>query len=153
MNVQVQIVDGPVPPDAVTAAAALADGGEAGALLRFDGIVRRMEDGRPLQALHYEAYEPMASRELLALARETAAKHGLLWLQAWHSRGEVPVGAVSFVLLVCAAHRAEAISAVDHFIRQLKRDVPIWKRPCWEAGSAAARGDAPPGPGSFLAGG
>ncbi|MFN0010069.1 MAG: molybdopterin synthase catalytic subunit [Phycisphaerales bacterium] len=107
-------------------------------MLRFEGIVRRSEPceqsagaARNLLALDYEAYDPMAQRELESLARDVLARHGLISILVLHSRGRVAVGEVSFVLEVGAAHRAETLAAVAEFIDRLKRDVPIWKEPVW----------------------
>jgi molybdopterin synthase catalytic subunit len=147
------IVDGPLSPEAQARALhahaqawhALTRGGEVGATLRFEGIVRRAEPDfgtasagaagggreRDLLALDYETYDPMAERGLLALAREVAGRHGLAGILALHSRGRVGVGEVSFVLEAAAAHRAETLAAVADFIDRLKQDVPIWKRAVW----------------------
>lgn len=105
--------------------------GAVGAVVVFEGVVRAMEGGRRIRALRYEAYEPMASRMLMELARETAARHGLLAIAVEHSVGEVAVGARSFRLVVEAAHRREALEAMEAFIVAMKRDVPIWKTPVW----------------------
>jgi molybdopterin synthase catalytic subunit len=128
MSVHIAIVDGPVP---ATAALAPTEVGRVGAVLSFDGIVREMEDGRRLIALDYEAYEPMATRELTAVAEEVVRAHGLIALACWHSRGRVPVGAASLRVVIRAAHRGEALVAMGAFIDRLKRDVPIWKKPVW----------------------
>lgn len=145
-----RVVDGPLMPK-VEQAALLAEGwsrardaagraapGVVGTALRFEGIVRRSEpseahDGgeRELLALDYHTYDPMAERELGALARQVAEEHRLSSLVALHSRGRVAVGDVSFVLIVESPHRAEAIAAMSAFIDRLKQDVPIWKKPVW----------------------
>ena len=141
MKIVAAIVDGPLTPT-VEAAALVAAGhganapgdvGAVGANLRFEGIVRRVENGRDLLALDYETYDPMAQRELEALARSVAGRHGLLSLVVLHSRGRVSVGEISFVLIVTAPHRAETLAAMAEFIDRLKQDVPIWKRPVWVA--------------------
>ncbi len=146
MNVVALIIDGPLTPAAESAAlaahtphlTALTHAGTAGATLRFEGIVRRAEadPGHPtthrdIRALHYQTYDPMAQRELHALAATTAQRHGLSSIIALHSRGEIPVGEASFILSVAAPHRAETLAAVADFLDRLKQDVPIWKRPVW----------------------
>lgn len=123
-------------PCPVEDAGASGPAGLVGAALRFEGIVRRAEPGedgeRDLVALDYQTYDPMAERELCALARSVAGQHGLLSCIALHSRGRVNVGEASFILLVESPHRAEALAAMADFIDRLKRDVPIWKRPVWQ---------------------
>lgn len=123
MSIDAKVIEGPLPRELEAAG--------AGAVLTFEGIVRPLEDARPLRALRYEAYEPMASRELARLAAETVARHGLLALAVHHSRGRVPVGECSLRLVIRSAHRAEALAAAAEFIDRLKRDVPIWKHPEW----------------------
>jgi molybdopterin synthase catalytic subunit len=140
MSVRITIVDGPVgaalsdSPELAPPAqpeSALVDTGEAGAVVTFDGVVRALEGDRKIQALDYEVYEPMASRELGRLAADLLGSCGVLAIDAWHSRGRVQVGAVSFRLVVRSAHRKEALQAMDRFIDCMKRDVPIWKRAVW----------------------
>lgn len=124
MSVHVSILDGPLPGASREESAPV-----AGAVLVFEGIVREDEDGRKIDALDYQAYEPMAQTMLERLARHAVESHGLLGMQVEHSRGRVPVGECSFRLTVTAPHRKQALLAMDEFIDALKRDVPIWKRP------------------------
>ena len=122
--VGVRITDGPLSP-----APAARPPNNAGAVLCFEGIVRPEEDGRPLAALDYEAYQPMAGTLLRRLAEEIAARHGLIALTVEHSRGRVAAGECSFRLTVASRHRPEALRAVEQFVDRMKRDVPIWKTP------------------------
>ena len=107
-------------------------GGDAGAVLCFEGIVRPTEGGQPVVALDYEAYEPMADAQLRRLANEIVERHRLLGLWVEHSRGRVAAGECSFRLRVASRHRPEALRAVGEFIDRMKRDVPIWKTPVFE---------------------
>ena len=124
MPVQVHIVDGSLPEHRPACA-----GDGAGALLRFEGIVRPTEDGRAIRGLNYEAYQPMAGQELHRLAETAVAQFGVLGLTIEHSVGYVGAGECSFRLEVSARHRKEALAAMDWFIDSLKADVPIWKSP------------------------
>lgn len=121
-HVRAEIVDGPLPE----AEPWMVPG--AGAILTFEGRVRPEENGRPISALEYESYDPMARAELLRLAREAAQRFGLLGVEVVHSRGRVPVRRCSFRLRVAAVHRKEALAAVDWYVDRLKQEVPIWKR-------------------------
>ena len=122
-SIDIALHEGPLPP----AARWLVAG--AGAVVRFEGVVRPTEHGRALAALHYEAYEPMTTQQLHRLAQSIVAEHGLLGVRVAHSVGDVAVGAVSFRLDVAGAHRAEALSAMAGFIDRLKQQVPLWKVP------------------------
>jgi molybdopterin synthase catalytic subunit len=123
MSVRVEIV--PRPLDA----AAPDTHADAGAIVQFEGVVRPTEDGRPLMALEYEAYRPMADNMLGELARQVLDEHGLTAITVEHSTGTVPVGERSFRLVIASPHRASALSAMALFIDRMKQDVPIWKRP------------------------
>lgn len=122
MSVRVAILQGPL------AASCPATPVGAGAVIVFEGVVRPEEHGRPIAGLNYEAYQPMAEAQLLALGNRVLAQFGLLAVFAEHSIGEVPIGATSFRLLIAAEHRKEALAAAEWFIEAMKRDVPIWKR-------------------------
>jgi molybdopterin synthase catalytic subunit len=98
-----------------------------GALVQFEGIVRPGEGDRTITALEYEAYHPMAIKQLDKLAADVISRYGLLGLCVEHSVGAVGVGECSFRLRIAAAHRKEALRAMDEFIDRMKRDVPIFK--------------------------
>jgi len=95
----------------------------------FEGVVRGEEDGRRLEALEYQVYEPMAGKQLESLAIAIVQEFGVLDVSVWHSSGLVKVGEVSFRLVIEGAHRHESLEAVGEFIERMKRDVPIWKKP------------------------
>lgn len=100
---------------------------EAGAELVFHGLVRGLEDGTPIHALHYEHYEGMAEAELERVARDTIARFAIEDLRCWHCVGEVPVGQAALRIIVWSKHRVEALDAMTWFIAQLKERVPIYK--------------------------
>jgi molybdopterin synthase catalytic subunit len=137
MSVQVTIVDGPL--------ASIGPGTPregAGAVLLFEGVVRRIEEEREVLALSYEVYEPMATRMLSRIGEELMGKHGLIGLSVVHSRGVVPVGRASLRVVIESRHRGAALAAMGEFIDLLKRDVPIWKMPVWkEKAEGAASGE------------
>lgn len=131
MNINIEILDGPLPKPSESPAGSEPSDSRVGAWVRFDGIVRRDEDGRELSGLRYETYEPMAQNTLRELCGDILTRHGLLAIRVCHSRGFVPVGACSFRLEVSAEHRKPALAAMDEFIDRMKRDVPIWKHAVW----------------------
>jgi len=111
MQVEVTIVDGPLPAVRPTC-----HQHGAGAVLCFEGVVRPLEGDRPIEALEYEVYEPMAPNTLRRLGEEVARAHGLIGVSIEHSRGRVEAGQCSFRVQVSSAHRQEALSAVADFI-------------------------------------
>jgi len=93
-----------------------------------------------LQRLDYEAYEPMAKRQLDQLARSLAAKHGCHAIRIVHALGPVAVGQPSVVIQTLTPHRPAAFAACREAIDQLKLEIPIWKREVWERGETFVEG-------------
>ncbi|RKP38138.1 molybdopterin synthase catalytic subunit-like protein [Dimargaris cristalligena] len=101
---------------------------KAGAISAFMGTTRDSFQGREVLSLEYEAYLPMADkmlREIMAEARHCWAVHHVT---IGHKLGHCPVGEVSVVIVVSAAHRHESLAAVEYLINRLKDCVPIWKK-------------------------
>lgn len=105
----------------------VADSG-CGATSLFVGTVRDMNDGRAVEGIDYEAYRPMAVRELTAIVRAAASQFGVTHLVAEHRIGSMAVGDVSVAIAASHAHRASALDATRHVIEEIKRRAPIWKR-------------------------
>ena len=103
------------------------EGGETGSEVVFMGRVRKVENGRPIVALFYEAFEPMARKELQLAAEETAEKFEIQDLFCWHRIGEVPVGDPSLKIVIWSRHREAGLEAVAWLVREIKSRVPIWK--------------------------
>lgn len=123
--VRIEIVEGPI--DVGSLGSSGIDG--VGSRVRFEGVVRPLEHDRPIRGLEYQMYRPMTDEVLESIAREEASRSGVRAVLVWHSRGEVPAGAVSFVCEIGSEHRAEGLEALAAFIERMKRDAPIWKRP------------------------
>lgn len=121
MKIEIIINDTPIVPTP-----APSDPG-AGALVEFTGTVRGEENGRPISALVYEAYQPMAETVMRRLLTELAAKHPCLAVRVQHRIGVVRVGEAAIYVGVQAKHRAEGFALITGFMDRLKEDVPVWK--------------------------
>ena len=122
MSATVSITQGPLPEAPRWQVAG------AGAAVIFEGVVRPDEDGQPIAGLAYQAYQPLATTQLGALAEQAFGRQGILGVHVEHSEGFVPAGEVSFRLTIHAEHRKEALAVMDWYIDAMKRDVPIWKQ-------------------------
>lgn len=98
-----------------------------GALAEFRGLVRGEEKGRPIAALVYEAYQPMAEREITRILDDLATRHPCLGIHVRHRLGRIPVGECAIYIGVVSRHRTEAFAVLAAFMDRLKIDVPIWK--------------------------
>jgi molybdopterin synthase catalytic subunit len=116
----------------------------AGARVDFWGVVRRSEDGRELDGIDYEAHWEMAEHQLRQIAEQAAIELGLRSITIHHRVGFVAVGEPSLFMRVCSEHREAAFQASRWIVDELKKRVPIWKRPRFKAESQrrASRSEA-----------
>lgn len=103
-------------------------GSEGGAWVEFRGRVRGEENGQGIAALEYEAYSPMAEREMQRIFADLAARLPGLAARVIHRVGIVRVGETVLYVGILGRHRAEAFALLIEFVDRLKQDVPIWKR-------------------------
>ncbi len=122
--------------------------GDAGATVDFWGVVRRLEDGREIEGIDYEAHREMADHQLRQIAEQAVKKFRLQLVIIHHRIGFIAVGEPSLFLRVTSLHREEAFRASQLIVNELKKKVPIWKRPKFKASVVAGVGDAGSGPGS-----
>jgi molybdopterin synthase catalytic subunit len=101
----------------------------AGAAVDFRGIVRGFEDGREIEGIDYEAHRKMAEHQLRQIAEEATIQFDLRSVIIHHRIGFVPVGEPSLFMRVCSGHRQAAFQAGRWIVDELKKKVPIWKRP------------------------
>lgn len=99
-----------------------------GALVLFEGIVRDHHEGKRVESIHYEAYRPMAEREIDRILTDLHARHPEVRLAVRHRLGRLHVGDVSIVIACSSPHRAEAFAACREAIDRIKETVPIWKK-------------------------
>lgn len=117
---------------------ALADSPANGAIVTMSGTVRQQTDGKPVIALEYQAYEPMA----LQIFRQIAAAVRQTWpdvtrVVIHHRTGKLMVGEISVLIAVGHPHRTEAFAACKYAIDTLKHNAPIWKKEHWADGSTS----------------
>jgi molybdopterin synthase catalytic subunit len=114
-----------------------------GATVTLDGYAREWTRGRRTLYLVYEAYAPMAQRELERLGREAHEQFEIAHVGIRHRTGRLEIGDTSVVIAVSAAHRRAAFAACEWAIGELKRTVPIWKKEIFEDGEVWVEGVVP----------
>jgi molybdopterin synthase catalytic subunit len=118
----------------------------AGACATFEGRVRNRNDGRPVRALDYEAYAPLAEKEGERILTEALAKFPILNAICVHRTGSLVLGDLAVWVGVVAEHRAAAFDACRYVIDQAKARVPIWKREHYDDGATEWVNAAEPKP-------
>jgi molybdopterin synthase catalytic subunit len=100
---------------------------DCGAVVTFEGRVRRQNHGRPVDRIVYEAYEPAAIAEGQAVADETVKLHAVARVLIVHRLGTVGLSDLAVWIGVASVHRDVAFTACAFAISALKARVPIWK--------------------------
>lgn len=117
---------------------ALAEDDANGAIVVMSGTVRNQTGGKPVVALEYQAYEPMA----LNVFQQIAAEIRQRWTDVnrvviHHRTGRLAIGEISVLVAVGCPHRSEAFAACQYAIDTLKHNAPIWKKEHWQDGSSS----------------
>ena len=100
-----------------------------GAVICFLGVVRGTEGHATISALEYEVFQRMAEHQINLLFDELARRWPIESVRLVHRVGQVKVNEPSLWVEVVAQHRGEAFAACQWLIDELKRVVPIWKKP------------------------
>lgn len=112
-----------------------------GAAVVFEGIVRNHSRGRRTLFLQYEAYEPMAAKQLEELATQARMQFQIDDVAIVHRLGRLEIGESSVLIVVVSAHRVAAFEACRWLIDTLKKTVPIWKKEHFADGAIWADGE------------
>ena len=100
-----------------------------GAAVYFSGVVRGTEDERNISAIEYEAFHEMAGHQFHLLFDQLEQRWPVESVRLVHRLGVVKVNEPSLWVEVIAPHRGEAFAACQRLIDEMKRVVPIWKKP------------------------
>ena len=111
-----------------------------GAIVTLDGFVRQFTKGRETEYLVYEAYEPMALKEMEKLVTRAHEQFEIEHVSIVHRLGRLEIGETSVVIAVAAPHRRAAFEACEWLIKELKRTVPIWKKEVYRDGETWIEG-------------
>jgi molybdopterin synthase catalytic subunit len=105
----------------------LSDG--MGAVVYFSGVVRGVEGEKTIAGIEYEAFEKMARHQLDLVFDQIEQRWPIESVRLVHQIGFVKTSEVSLWVEVVSPHRGEAFAACQYLIEELKRVVPIWKKP------------------------
>lgn len=106
----------------------------AGAIATFLGVVRDNALGRQVLHLFYEAYPPMAVKELQRVEDEVRKRWEIEAIAITHRVGKLLIGEASVAIAVSSPHRKAGLDACHFAIDLLKEIVPVWKKEYWKGG-------------------
>ncbi|MEP2023795.1 MAG: molybdenum cofactor biosynthesis protein MoaE [Reichenbachiella sp.] len=119
--------------DVPTLIAAVSHDG-AGATDVFIGTTRNKTSEKAVVKLDFEAYEPMAVKELQKIVDRAKEQWPILKYAISHRVGVVEIGEEAVVIAVSTPHRQAAFESCQFIIDELKKTVPIWKKEIFEDG-------------------
>lgn len=107
----------------------LADDRANGAVVVMSGTVRNQTEGKPVEYLEYQAYQPMAIAVFQGIASQIRDQWQKVNRVVIHHRvGKLSIGEISVLVAVGCPHRGEAFEACRYGIDTLKHNAPIWKK-------------------------
>ena len=127
MKRQLTLTRDPINEPVLLAGRAVSSG--MGAVVNFLGVVRGSEDGQAISAIEYEAFEKMVTHQFNLLFDEMEKRWPIESVRMVHRIGMVKVNEPSLWVEVVAPHRGEAFATCQWLIEEMKRVVPIWKKP------------------------
>ena len=99
-----------------------------GAAVVFEGIVRDHHEGKAVESIFYDAYRPMAEKEIARIVEGVHREWPDVAVAVVHRLGHLAVGDVSIVIACSSPHRGESFAACRAMIDRVKQTVPIWKK-------------------------
>ncbi len=110
-------------------------GPDCGGVVTFNGVVRNRARDQGIDHLEYEAYGPMAEKELEKILAQVRERWPDVRLALSHRVGRLEIGDAAVMIAAAAPHRAEAFEACRFAIDTLKESVPIWKKEFADGGA------------------
>jgi molybdopterin synthase catalytic subunit len=99
-----------------------------GAYVLFEGVVRNSNEGKQVESIFYDAYRPMAEKEIGKIVDEVQRQFHDVAIGIRHRLGKLAVGEASIAIVCASPHRGESFAACRMMIDRIKQTVPIWKK-------------------------
>jgi molybdopterin synthase catalytic subunit len=99
-----------------------------GAYVLFEGVVRNSNEGKQVESIFYDAYRPMAEKEIGKIVDEVQRQFPDVAIGIRHRLGKLAVGEASIAIVCASPHRGESFAACRMMIDRIKQTVPIWKK-------------------------
>lgn len=108
---------------------------EAGAISTFIGVAREFTRGKRTLYLEYDAYVPMAVKQLARIGEEINEQWPDTKVSIAHRMGRLDISEIAVAIAVSSPHRDASFKASRYAIERIKEIVPIWKKEHWEDGT------------------
>ena len=100
----------------------------SGGVVIFEGRVRDVNDGKPVNALEYEAYHDLCITEAGVIFDEARRLFDIREAHGWHRDGFLELGDIAVWIGVSARHRGTRLRLVVTSLTRLNTDCPSGKK-------------------------
>jgi molybdopterin synthase catalytic subunit len=111
------------------------NGGKAGAVVSFIGLVRDLNAGDSIREMTLEHYPGMTEKALAGIEQDARTRWELSDALIIHRIGALMPGDRIVFVAAASAHRKEAFRACEFMIDTLKTRAPFWKKEATPGGS------------------
>lgn len=108
--------------------ALIAQSGDAGALVLFQGMVREFDQSVQLDKMVLEHFPGVTEKEITRIILEAKKQWDIAGCRVIHRVGALFADDPIVLLLVTAKHRLHAFLAAEFIMDYLKTEAPFWKK-------------------------
>ena len=102
----------------------------------FLGQVRADDiGGQIVTAIDYSAHVEMANRVFHEIREKAFQQFDLVCMHIYHSLGVVRSGEICLFVFVSSKHRKMAQKAIEFIVEEIKANVPVFGKECFEDGA------------------
>jgi len=102
---------------------------KAGAILTFNGIVRKTsDDGKPVKGMKIDAYKELANKSINKICEELKKRNGIIDVILIHFKGEFDLSEDLVYVIVASAHREEGFDVLRSAVEMYKKEIAVWKQ-------------------------
>lgn len=106
----------------------IAESGDAGALVLFQGMVREFDQAVQLEKMELEHFPGVTEKEITRIILEAREKWDIAGCRVIHRVGALYADEPIVLLIVTAKHRLHAFLAAEFIMDYLKTQAPFWKK-------------------------
>lgn len=101
---------------------------QIGAVASFVGLVRDINEGSTVTAMHLEHYPAMTEKALREIVTDAAQRWEIIDTTVIHRIGDLYPNDQIVLVAVAAMHRHDAFAACEFIMDFLKTRAPFWKK-------------------------
>lgn len=107
---------------------------DCGAIGIFVGFVRRIEEGKIVERLEYEAFNEILSEKIVELENKIKLFPGIANVKLYHKLGKILPGEDIVYIVVVGRHRKDIWEPLINAVELMKTELPIWKKEVFQDG-------------------